>query len=94
MATQPNEVRRSNFFISQSPSDDEEFPYWTPTDYLERKFAKTNAQVWELVRSRQCVDTYNRNPALVSLLLMIVVYRLLFFIECLSNLPFLGSKTT
>lgn len=68
MATQPNEVRRSNFFISQSPSDDEEFPYWTPTDYLERKFAKTNAQVWELVRSRQCVDTYTRNPALVSLL--------------------------
>lgn len=67
MAAQTNEVRRSNYFISQSPSDDEEFPYWTPADYLERKFAITNTQVWELIRSRQSVDTHTRNPALVSI---------------------------
>jgi hypothetical protein len=56
-------MRSSDFFINQSPSDDEEFPYWTPIDYLKRKFDLENARIRQFLAARVTFKGYSRHPS-------------------------------
>jgi hypothetical protein len=53
-------MRRSSYFIQQSPSEDEQFPYWTPDDYLVRKFELGNAGIRQLLAARTSLPNYTR----------------------------------
>jgi hypothetical protein len=61
-------MRISSVFISQSPSDDEHFPYWTPSDYLKRKFDLDNAYISQFLSARVSVPGYSRHPSVRDLL--------------------------
>jgi hypothetical protein len=56
-------MRSSDFFIHQSPSDDEDFPYWTPVDYLRRKFDLENARIRQFLAARVSFEGYSRHPS-------------------------------
>ena len=75
--------RNSDFFINQSPSDDELFPYWLPEDSLRRKFDLNNIKIRQFLTTRMTATNFTRNPGLVSIyynILHVMFCPILYFI--------------